>query len=182
MSLWGISTTTETSDNNYAIPKFLQNTDRNNTPHNCFADVRGWVYRNYGTTEQSGLSVDYCDEVIVPVAGLNTAGSSTDTGATGLGLATPVAVFFEDVNLASPISIGAGGTTGITTGSTGYVHLAFNELVYVSAGATVRLRALDANNANETTAIVATARSFANGSTVFNYINDTGIVGNTSFN
>ena len=182
MALWGISTTTETSDNNYAIPKFLQETDRNNTPHNCFADVRGWVYRKYGTTEQSGLSVDYCDDVIVPVAGLNTAGSSSDTGATGLGLATPVAVFFEDVNLASPISIGAGGTTGITTGSTGYVHLVFNELVYVSAGATVRLRALDANNANETTAIVATAGSFANGSTVFNYINDTGIVGNTSFN
>ena len=182
MALWGISTTTETSDNNYAIPKFLQETDRNNTPHNCFADVRGWIYRKYGTTEQSGLSTDYYDEILVPVAGLNTAGSSSDTGATGLGLATPVAVFFEDVNLASPISIGAGGTTGITTGSTGYVHLVFNELVYVSAGATVRLRALDANNANETTAIVATAGSFANGSTVFNYINDTGIVGNTSFN
>ena len=182
MALWGISTTTETSDNNYAIPKFLQETDRNNTPHNCFADVRGWVYRKYGTTQQSGLSVDYYDDVIVPVAGLNTAGSSSDTGATGLGLATPVAVFFEDVNLASPISIGAGGTTGITTGSTGYVHLVFNELVYVSAGATVRLRALDANNANETTAIVATAAAFLNGSTVFNYINDTGIVGNTSFN
>ena len=182
MALWGISTTTETSDNNYAIPKFLQETDRNNTPHNCFADVRGWVYRKYGTSQQSGLSTDYYDEVLVPVAGLNTAGSSSDTGATGLGLATPVAVFFEDVNLASPISIGAGGTTGITTGSTGYVHLVFNELVYVSAGSTVRLRALDANNANETTAIVATAGSFANGSTVFNYINDTGIVGNTSFN
>jgi hypothetical protein len=182
MALWGISTTTETSDNNYAIPKFLQETDRNNTPHNCFADVRGWVYRKYGTSQQSGLSTDYYDEILVPVAGLNTAGSSSDTGATGLGLATPVAVFFEDVNLASPISIGAGGTTGITTGSTGYVHLVFNELVYVSAGATVRLRALDANNENETTAIVATAGSFANGSTVFNYINDTGIVGNTSFN
>ena len=182
MALWGISTTTETEANNYAIPKFLQETDRNNTPHNCFADVRGWVYRKYGTTEQSGLSVDYCDDVIVSVAGLNTAGSSSDTGATGLGLATPVAVFFEDVNLASPISIGAGGTTGITTGSTGYVHLVFNELVYVSAGSTVRLRALDANNANETTAIVATAGSFANGSTAFNYINDTGIVANTSYN
>ena len=182
MALWGISTTTETSDNNYAIPKFLQETDRNNTPHNCFADVRGWVYRKYGTSQQSGLSTDYYDEILVPVAGLNTAGSSSDTGATGLGLATPVAVFFEDVNLASPISIGAGGTTGITTGSTGYVHLVFNELVYVSAGATVRLRAFDANNANETTAIVATAGSFANGSTVFNYINDTGFVANTSYN
>ena len=180
MALWGISTTTETSDNNYNIPKFFLDTDRNNTPHNCFADVRGWVYRRYGTTEQSGLSTSYYDEVIVPVAGLNTVGSGAST--TGLGLATPVAVFFEDINLASPISIGAGGTTGITTGSTGYVHLVFNELVYVSAGATVRLRALDANNANETTAIVATAGSFANGSTVFNYINDTGIVGNTSFN
>jgi hypothetical protein len=179
MSLWGISTTTETSDNNYNIPKFFLDTDRNNTPHNCFADVRGWVYRRYGTTEQSGLSTSYYDEVIVPVAGLNTVGSGAST--TGLGLATPVAVFFEDENRASPISIGAGGTTGITTGSTGNVHLVFNELVYVSAGATIRLRAFDANNANETT-IVATAGSFANGSTVFNYINNTGFVANTSYN
>lgn len=180
MALWGISTTSETSGNNYNIPKFFLDTDRNNTPHNCFADVRGWVYRRYGTTEQSGLSTSYYDEVIVPVAGLNTVGSGAST--TGLGLATPVAVFFEDENLASPISIGAGGTTGITTGSTGNVHLVFNELVYVSAGATVRLRAFDANNANETTAIVATARSFANGSTVFNYINNTGFVANKSYN
>ena len=180
MALWGISTTSETSGNNYNIPKFFLDTDRNNTPHNCFADVRGWVYRRYGTTEQSGLSTSYYDEVIVPVAGLNTVGSGAST--TGLGLATPVAVFFEDENLASPISIGAGGTTGITTGSTGNVHLVFNELVYVSAGATIRLRAFDANNANETTAIVATAGSFANGSTVLNYINNTGFVANTSYN
>jgi hypothetical protein len=180
MALWGISTTSETSGNNYNIPKFFLDTDRNNTPYNCFADVRGWVYRRYGTTEQSGLSTSYYDEVIVPVAGLNTVGSGAST--TGLGLATPVAVFFEDENRASPISIGAGGTTGITTGSIGNVHLVFNELVYVSAGATIRLRALDANNANETTAIVATAGSFANGSTVFNYINNTGFVANTSYN
>lgn len=180
MALWGISTTSETSGNNYNIPKFFLDTDRNNTPHNCFADVRGWVYRRYGTTEQSGLSTSYYDEVIVPVAGLNTVGSGAST--TGLGLATPVAVFFEDENRASPISIGAGGTTGITTGSIGNVHLVFNELVYVSAGATIRLRAFDANNANETTAIVATAGSFANGSTVFNYINNTGFVANTSYN
>jgi len=180
MALWGISTTSETSGNNYNIPKFFLDTDRNNTPHNCFADVRGWVYRRYGTTQQSGLSTSYYDEVIVPVAGLNTVGSGAST--TGLGLSTPVAVFFEDENLASPISIGAGGTTGITTGSVGNVHLVFNELVYVSAGATIRLRAFDANNANETTAIVATAGSFANGSTVFNYINNTGFVANTSYN
>ena len=180
MSLWGISTTSETSGNKYNIPKFFLDTDKNNTPHNCFADVRGWVYRRYGTTEQSGLSTSYYDEVIVPVAGLNTVGSGAST--TGLGLATPVAVFFEDENRASPISIGAGGTTGITTGSTGNVHLVFNELVYVSAGATIRLRAFDANNANETTAIVATAGSFANGSTVFNYINNTGFAANTSYN
>ena len=180
MSLWGISTTSETSGNKYNIPKFFLDTDKNNTPHNCFADVRGWVYRRYGTTEQSGLSTSYYDEVIVPVAGLNTVGSGAST--TGLGLATPVAVFFEDENRASPISIGAGGTTGITTGSTGNVHLVFNELVYVSAGATISLRAFDANNANETTAIVATAGSFANGSTVFNYINNTGFAANTSYN
>ena len=177
MALWGISTTSETSDNNYAIPKFLQETDRNNTPHNCFADVRGWVYRKYGTSQQSGLSTDYYDEILVPVAGLNTAGSSSDTGATGLGLATPVAVFFEDINLASPISLGAGGTDRIrNNGQTGFVHLVYNETVFCGAGATILIsRSTGAN-------IVATAGSFANGSTVFNYENDNGIVANTSFN
>jgi len=174
MAIWGISTTTETFDNNYNIPKNLKNTDRNHTPYNCFADERGWVYRKYKTTEQSGLSAHYYDEILVPVAGLNTDGSGANS--TGLGLATPIAVFFEDPNLATPISIGAGGTTGIGTGKSGYVHLVFNELVFVSAGATVLIESsADAN-------IVATATSIANGSVVFNYINNVGWTTFTSYN
>lgn len=167
MAIWGISTTTETATNNYAIPKHLKTTDRNHTPHNCFADGRGWIYRNYKTVEQSGLSSRYSDEILVPVAGLNTTGIGSNT--TGLGLATPVAVFFEDPNLAAPISIGAGGTDRIGVGRTGYVHLVFNELVFAGAGATIRIRAFDANGANETTAIVATASSITPGVTVANW-------------
>ena len=135
MALWGISTTTETQDNNYGIPKHLSEADRPNTPWNCFADLRGWIYRRYHTTENSGLSTDYYDEVLIPVAGLNTDAPGANN--TGLGAATPVAVFFEDPNLASPISIGGGGTTGIGTGRTAYVHVVWNESVYCSAGATV---------------------------------------------
>jgi len=174
MSLWGISTTTETQANNYALPKHLLETDRNTTPWNCFADQRGWVYRRYGTTEHSGLSTTYYDEILVPVAGLNTAGAGENT--TGLDAATPVAVFFEDPNKASPISIGAGGTTGIATATTGYAHVVWNEPVYCSAGATVLLRRSTGAN------IVATAGSFANGSTVTNYVNDQGSVQTTSYN
>jgi len=159
MALWGISTTTETAANNYAIPKHLSENDRNNTPWNCFADVRGWIYRRYSTNEYSGLSSSYYDEVLVPVVGLNSAGSSTDTGATGLGTAGPVAVFFEDPNRSSRISIGGGGTAGIATNTTGYIHVVFNELVFAGAGATMRIRTFDANDANESTAIVAYASS-----------------------
>jgi hypothetical protein len=161
MALWGISTNAETSANNYAIPKYLGNysvasgmfeaTDRTRSPYNCFADNRGWIYRNYGTVMHSGLSTSYCDEILIPVAGLNTAGAGSNT--TGLGQATPVAVFFEDPNLASPISIGAGGTTGIGTGRTGYVHVVWNEAVYCSAGATVLITPSTGTN------IVATASS-----------------------
>lgn len=157
MALWGISTTSETAANNYAIPKFLLETDRNNTPWNCFADVRGWVQRRYKTRVNSGISTRYFDEVLVPVVGLNSTNSVS--GGTGLGTAAPVAVFFEDPNLASPISIGAGGTSGISTAQTGYVHVVFNELVFAGAGATVRIRTFDANGANESTAIVAYASS-----------------------
>ena len=32
MALWGISTTTETAENNYGIPKHLSENDRNNSP------------------------------------------------------------------------------------------------------------------------------------------------------
>lgn len=136
MALWGISTTTETAENNYAIPKYNHEVDRNRSPWNTFADVRGWIQRHYKTTENSGLSTHYYDEVLIPVVGLNTDGEANSTG---LGSATPVAVFFEDPNLTSPISIGAGGTSGISTGTTGYVHVVWNENVYCSAGATVRI-------------------------------------------
>ena len=156
MALWGISTTSETAANNYAIPKFQSETDRNQSPWNTFADVRGWVQRRYKTKENSGISTRYFDEVLVPVVGIN---STNVGGTTGIGTAGPVAVFFEDPNQASPITIGGGGTTGIGTGRTGYVHVVFNELVFAGAGATVSIRAFDANNANETTRIVGTVVS-----------------------
>jgi hypothetical protein len=157
MSLWGISTASETAANNYAIPKFQLETDRNTSPWNTFADVRGWVQRRYKTTVNSGISTRYFDEVLVPVVGLNSTGNVG--GTTGIGTAGPVAVFFEDPNLASPISVGGGGTTGIATNTTGYVHVVFNELVFAGAGATVLIRTFDANDANESTAIVGTAVS-----------------------
>ncbi len=177
MALWGISTTTETAENNYGIPKHLKDTDKTHTPHNCFADERGWIYRIYKDGEHSGLSTDYYDEVLVPVAGLNTTGIGSNT--TGLGAATPVAVFFADPNNASIISVGGGATTGIGTGDIGYVHVVWNESVYAGAGATVRLRTLDANGLNPSTPIVATATSatpgvklpiFANAGIGYTYI------------
>jgi hypothetical protein len=180
MALWGISTTAETAGNNYGIPKFLSEADRNRTPHNCFADERGWIYRVYGSNEQSGISTSYYDEILVPVAGLNTAGIGSNT--TGLGLATPVAVFFEDPNLSSPISIGAGGTSGIGTGKTGFIHLVFNEIVYVSAGATCRINQFTSAGAATGTPIIATARSFASGSTVTNFVNGQSFKTFTSYN
>ena len=161
MALWGISTNAETTANNYAIPKSFgeysainsqfEATDKNRSPYNCFATNAGWTYRHYGTIMHSGLSTSYYDELIVQVSGLNTTGSGTST--VGLGTATPIAVFFEDPNLASPISIGAGGTTGIATGTTGYVHIVWNEAVYCSAGATVLITPSTGSN------IVATAAS-----------------------
>jgi hypothetical protein len=180
MALWGISTTTETAANNYNIPKFMHIVDKNITGHNVFADGRGWIHRHYKSSENSGISTRYYDEVLVPVAGLNTAGSGSNS--TGHGNATPVAVFFEDPNKASPISVGGGGTTGIATNTTGYVHLVYNELVYVSAGATVRIRTFDANNANESTAIVGTAASVTPGAPVVNYVNDNGLTVFTNYN
>ena len=156
MALWGISTNAETAANNYAIPKFQRDTDRNRSPWNTFADARGWIQRRYKTRENSGISTRYFDEVLVDVTGLN---ATNLGGTTGIGTASPVAVFFEDPNQASPISIGGGATTGIATNTTGYVHVVFNELVFASAGATVSLRAFDANGNNETTRIVATAAS-----------------------
>jgi hypothetical protein len=162
MALWGISTVSETAVNNYAIPKFQRETDRNRSPWNTFADVRGWIQRRYKTKENSGISTRYFDEVLVDATGLN---ATNLGGTTGIGTAGPVAVFFEDPNQASPISVGGGGTTGIATNTTGYVHVVFNELVFAGAGATVRIRTFDANDANESTAIVGTAVS--NGGTQY---------------
>jgi hypothetical protein len=175
MALWGISTTTETAANNYAIPKYQHSVDRNRSPWNTFADVRGWIQRWYGTTENSGLSTNYYDEVLVPVAGLNTGpAAGISSNATGLCIATPVAVFFEDPNKASPITVGGGGTTGVTTGRTAYVHVVWNETVYAGAGSTVRIRTFDANGANETTSIIGYAASVAPGAYVPVYTNTNG--------
>lgn len=159
MALWGISSTSETAANNYAIPKYQLETDRNTSPWNTFADVRGWVQRRYKTRENSGISTRYFDEVLVDATGLNATNVGINSQSTGIGTAGPVAVFFEDPNQASPISVGGGATTGIATNTTGYVHVVFNELVFASAGATVSIRAFDANGNNETTRIVATAAS-----------------------
>jgi len=172
MALWGISTTTETDANNYAIPKYQHSVDRNRSPWNTFADVRGWIQRRYKTSEHSGLSSRYYDEVLIPVAGLNTAGAGANS--TGLGAATPVAVFFADPNNASPISVGAGGTTGIGTGTTGYVHVVWNENVYCSAGATIRIVR------STGTAIIGTASS--TGAAVMNYSNTNGDYTQQTFN
>jgi hypothetical protein len=179
MALWGISTTTETAANNFAIPKHFQDTDRNRSPHDVFADTRGWIFRHYGTTERSGLSTSFYDEVIVPVSGLNTTGIASNT--TGLGLATPVALFFEDPNRASPISIGAGGTSGIGTGRTGYVHLVFNENVYVSAGATILVNRFNSTG-TLVDSIVAYAGSMPRNASVYNYVNRVGFVTFTNYN
>jgi hypothetical protein len=171
MALWGISTVTELASNSYNLPKYVKQVARADSRHDVFADTRGWVQRHYKGSERSGIGTRYYDEVLVPVAGLaGTGGYSVSLGSTltGLSLAQPVAVFFEDPNRASNIS-GVAGTTGIGTGQTGYVHVVFNELVFAGAGATVRIRAFDANNANETTAIVGTAASIARGVTVANW-------------
>jgi hypothetical protein len=161
MALWGISSTSETAANNYAIPKFQNELDRNTSPWNTFADVRGWVQRRYKTRENSGISTRYFDEVLVDATGLNATNIGINSQSTGIGTAGPVAVFFEDPNQASLISVGGGATTGIATNTTGYIHVVFNELVFASAGATVSLRAFDANGLSgiETTRIVATAAS-----------------------
>jgi len=180
MALWGISTTTETAANNYALPKHLRETDKNTTPWNCFADRRGWIYRHYKDSESSGLSTNYYDEILVPVIGLNTTGIASNT--TGLGAATPVAVFFEDPNRNSCISIGAGGTDRISVSSgssTGYVHLVYNELVYVTAGAQLFLTQ---QYLGTTSPLVAYASSIARNADVYNFTNDLGITTFTNVN
>lgn len=166
MALWGISTGAETAANNYAIPKHLgkyssinsqfEATDRNKTPYNCFADGRGWVYRHYKEKNPCGIATRYWDSIVVNVSGMETTGLSSTT--VGLGSATPIAVFFEDPNFASPITISAGGTTGIGTGRTGYVHVVWNETVWCSAGATIAITGVNTSGVT-TASIVATAAS-----------------------
>lgn len=174
MALWGITTTADTAANNFAIPKYLRNTDRNRQPWDCFADVRGWVKRNYKTTEHSGISTRYSDEVLIPVAGLTTDGGSLAanyTSSPGLGAATPVAIFFEDPNKNSPISIGAGGTNFISTNTTAYVHLVYNEIVYASRNAQVVIRPYTRTGVATGSNIVAYASSITPGVTVANWTN-----------
>ena len=185
MALWGISTTQETWANSYAIPKFLNDQDKNFTPHNCFADDRGWIYRTYGTTVHSGLGTIYTDAVLVPVAGLNTvASASTVFGPsgitpvseqcyTGIAPATPVAVFFEDPNNATPITVAAGGTTGVEPAATVKVNVVYNELVFVSTGATINIQTFDINNENASSHIVGYAETAVGSITVFNNTNGT---------
>jgi len=167
MSLWGISTTSETGANNFNIPKYLHTVDKNRSQHDVFADPRGWVERHYKTNEHSGISTRYYDELLVAISGLTT----TPVGAySGLGQATPCAIFFEDPNKASNISVGSGGTAGIGTGTTGYVHLVFNEIVFAGAGATVVVQPYTAAGLTTGTAIVAYASSITSGVSVANWV------------
>ena len=190
MALWGISTTQETWANSYAIPKFLNDHDRNFTPHNCFADDRGWIYRTYSTTVHSGLGTIYTDAVLVPVAGLNTVAAASTTFTTGVAItfgsadanamtytgiapATPVAVFFEDPNNATPITVAAGGTTGVVPEATVKVNVVYNEQVFVSTGATISIETYDINDENASTQIVGYAETAVGSITVFTNTNGT---------
>ena len=182
MALWGISTTQEAADNNYAIPKWFNDSDRSFTPHNCFADERGWLYRRYQSDEQSGLSTVFYDELIAPVAGLNTTGyGATDQNMTGLGTATPVAIFFEDPNKNNPISVSAGGTDAIGDAGTFNIHLVYNENVFCGTGATVKVRTFDVNQENESTPIIAYSTRVTQGAPIVAFANTDGIVEYTSF-
>jgi hypothetical protein len=171
MALWGIGTVAENAANNYQIPKYLHTVDRNRTQHNVFSDSRGWVQRHYKSAENSGISTRYYDEVLVDVTGLSTTGgyyASIGSTAHGLGLATPCAIFFEDPNRASNISVGSGGTNFVSAGTTAYVHLVFNELVYCGAGATVGILGFNTTG-TLSTGIVGYAASLTPGATVANW-------------
>ena len=180
MALWGISTQSENWANSYAIPKFLNDEDRNNTPHNCFADDRGWIYRRYQSDDHSGLGTIYTDEVLIPVAGLNTTadqsikldgstitGSASSVTHTGIAPATPVAVFFEDPNQNSNISVAAGGTTKVAPAATAYVHLVYNENVFVSTGTTIGITPFNINNGDAGSVLTGYAVSAVGDVTVF---------------
>lgn len=180
MALWGISTTTETAANRYGLPKHLSDADKHNSPWNVFADYRGWIRRFYGSSENSGLSTSYYDAIMIPVIGLNTTGITSNR--TGLGAATPVAVFFEDPNRANPISIGAGGTDRISVSagnSTGYVHVVWNELVYATAGAQLFLTQ---QYLGTTSTLVAYAASMPRNVNVYNHVVNVGYTTFTNYN
>ena len=192
MALWGISTTQETWANSYAIPKYLNDQDRNNTPLNCFDDDRGWIYRRYATNEHSGMGTIYTDEVLIPVAGLNTVAAASTTFTTGIAItfgsdgananpmtytgiapATPVSVFFEDPRESSGITVSSGGTTVIGPSSTGYIHVCWNENIFCSTGSTINIKTFDVNNENESTSIVGYAETSVGDIVVFNNTNGT---------
>ena len=168
----------------------MNDQDRNFTPHNCFADDRGWIYRTYSTTVHSGLGTIYTDAVLVPVAGLNTVAAASTTFTTGVAItfgsadanamtytgiapATPVAVFFEDPNNATPITVAAGGTTGVVPEATVKVNVVYNEQVFVSTGATISIETYDVNDENASTQIVGYAETAVGSITVFTNTNGT---------
>ena len=101
---------------------------------------------------------------------------------TGLGTATPVAIFFEDPNKNNPISVSAGGTTAVAVDADINVHLVYNEAVFVGKGTTIKVRAFDVNGENESTRIIGYATSVTNGAPIVAFANTSGIVEYTSFN
>ena len=99
-------------------------------PSNIFATAQGWVLRHY----KKGDKTEYWDEIFVAVDGLVGAGSR---GTNTLGSADITAVFFE-------------GTT-YAAAATGTVVVIYNELVDVTAGAT-----LVVTNTTDSASITAT--------------------------
>lgn len=130
-AIWGISSTTNTPANLWNLPKWLLDSDANWNPRNCFSVNTGWLYRHYKDNVHSGLSSDYYDEVLVDVSDLSV----------GLGTGSITNIFFELPNAQYVRSgaVGYAATTGISTGSTGYVNVCFNKLVYAGAGSTITL-------------------------------------------
>ena len=109
MALWGIT------DANESKPKWAVRGGVVD-PTNIFATSEGWVLRHYKKVDRS----EYWDEVLVSVDGMVGAGSrGTDT----LAEADITAVFFKQSSFAQA--------------DTGTVVVSYNELVNVTAGATL---------------------------------------------
>ena len=100
-------------------------------PSNIFATADGWVLRHY----KKGDQTEFWDEILVAVDGLVGAGSR---GTNTLGGADITAVFFESTTYAAA--------------ATGTVVVIYNELVDVTAGAT-----LVVTNTTDSANITATA-------------------------